>query len=124
MSSLRATLILVGLLQSGCFSQDWIIVDERGGGPANFWARVANGKGQLLTLLDQYPLNPTGRTQINISSGIPVIELKDLEVTAWADRDGTRECLDDCEPSPGDQVVKLTGVNWPYVYEITFSADR
>ena len=111
------------VLLSGCFSQDWIITDQRGVGPTNFWAQVSNGRGEALTLIDHYPLSPTGRTQFNVSSGIPVIELKDLQVTAWADSDGTRDCLDDCEPLPGDQVVRLSGINWPYVYEITFVAN-
>lgn len=114
--------LAVGFL-SGCYSEDWIIIDQRGLGATNFWGRVVNGRGEELTFVDHYPLSPTGRTQFNVSSGIPVIELKDLQVTAWADSDGTRECLENCEPLPGDQVVTLTGRNWPFVYEITFTSS-
>lgn len=114
--------LAIALVLSGCYSEDWIIIDQRGVSASNFWASVVNGRGEPLRSIDHYPLNPSGRTQLNVSSGLPVIELKDLEVTAWADEDGTRECFDDCHPLDGDPVVVLHRRNWPFVYEIVFPA--
>lgn len=115
------TPFLICTLLSGCYSEDWIITDQRGLSASNFWGRVVNGRGEPLTSIDSYPLNPSGRTLLNISSAIPVIELKDLEVTAWADGTGTRECMGDCHPLDADPVVTLTRQNWPFVYEIVFA---
>jgi hypothetical protein len=117
---MRTSILALALLQSACYSEDWIIHDQRGLGAANFWATVVNGQGQPLTFISHYPLNPAGRTQLNLSSPIPVIELKDLEVTAWVDATGTNECLEECHPHDGDPVVKLSDRNWPFVYEIVF----
>lgn len=114
--------LVLSLLQSACFSQDWTVVDQRGLGAASFWSTVADSQGPL-TCLSHYPLSPTGRTQINVTTSVPVGDIKDLEVTAWVDASGTNECLDDCLPRDGDPVVKLSRRNWPYVYEIVFTAN-
>lgn len=116
-------LLFAALGLSACYSEDWIIVDQRRLPASNFWGEVTDSQGGVLTLINQYPLNPSGRTQFNISSGIPVMtEMKDLKVTAWADATGTRECLEDCRPLEGDPVITLSRQNWPFVYEIVFSA--
>lgn len=121
---LRALLLSVVLLvwSSGCYSEDWIIIDQRGVSASNFWARVVNFDGQTIESIDNYPLNPAGRTQLNISSPLPGFEVKDLTVTAWADGAGTRECTGDaCRPLDGDSVVTLRERNWPLIYEIVFT---
>lgn len=118
-----STVFFAALGLSACYSEDWIIVDQRGLPASNFWGKVTDSQGGVLTSVNQYPLNPSGRTQFNVSSGIPVMtELRDLRVTAWADATGTRECLEDCHPLDGDPVIRLSGQNWPFVYEIVFSA--
>ena len=98
------------------------VIDERGIGASNFWGRVANFDGETIVWIDNYPLNPSGRTQLNITTPLPVFEVKDLTVTAWADATGTRECIgDECRPLEGDPVVTLRERNWPYVYQIVFT---
>lgn len=106
---------------SSCWSQDWIVTDRRGLGSTRFFTRTTNFDGGELTSISGWTLNPAGRTNINLTTSGPVIEIRDVTVTSWADTDGSRECEDDCAPQPGDAVVTLTGRNWPWVYEIEFT---
>lgn len=69
---MRAFLLTAALFQSGCYSEDWIVIDQRGVGGTRFWAKVVTERGEPLTFVDQYPLSATGRTQFNISSGLPI----------------------------------------------------
>lgn len=119
---MRALAVMAALTTfTSCWSEDWVVRDLRGVGSVLFFSRTINFDGQSLTQINGWPLSESGVTRINVSSGLPDIELRDVTVIAWTDVDGTRECERDCSPQPEDRVVTLTGRNWPWVYEIEFT---
>lgn len=123
MSRMRGGAAMLLAVLTGCRAEEWNI-DKQGVAPAgNFWGRVMNFDGNLVTLIDNYPLKLAGSTKISITTSPPVFEVRDVTVTAWIDASGTRQCTgDDCQPLDGDPVVTLRNQNWPFVYDIVFQA--
>jgi hypothetical protein len=110
----------------GCndYSEDWTVLDKRPNAmPLNYAAIQRNFDGMVYGA-SGFELTPGKAVHYNVTASGNVLDLHDVEITAWLDVNGKPfpvGCQDlTCTPEPGDPVVVVKKKGPPWVFNIVF----